>query len=147
MPWSNPRAVDPEEAYVAAISSCHMLTFLFVAAARRMREGVYTEEIDVRSSDELGELAGSFNAMQHAIADREREREELIIAGRDLGELGELEVQLADQIAAQRRSIVARARVIVAVDHAGNVAHRRVCRWRPRSGVCSGRLGDPLCGR
>ncbi|HUL81924.1 MAG TPA: EAL domain-containing protein [Gammaproteobacteria bacterium] len=43
-----------------------------VAAARRMREGVYTEEIGVRSSDELGELAGSFNAMQHAIADRER---------------------------------------------------------------------------
>ena len=43
-----------------------------VAAARRMREGVYTEEIEVRSSDELGELAGSFNAMQHAIADRER---------------------------------------------------------------------------
>lgn len=32
VPWSNPRAVDPEEAYVAAISSCHMLTFLFVAA-------------------------------------------------------------------------------------------------------------------
>ena len=43
-----------------------------VAAARRMREGVYTEEIAVRSSDELGELAGSFNAMQQAIADRER---------------------------------------------------------------------------
>ena len=41
-------------------------------AARRMREGVYTEPIDVRSSDELGELAGSFNAMQNAIADRER---------------------------------------------------------------------------
>jgi diguanylate cyclase (GGDEF)-like protein len=43
-----------------------------VAGARRMREGVYTESIDVRSSDELGELAGSFNAMQRAIADRER---------------------------------------------------------------------------
>jgi len=43
-----------------------------VAAARRMREGVYTEPIDVSSKDELGELAGSFNAMQHAIADRER---------------------------------------------------------------------------
>jgi diguanylate cyclase (GGDEF)-like protein len=43
-----------------------------VAAARRMREGVYTEEIRVQSSDELGELAGSFNAMQRAIADRER---------------------------------------------------------------------------
>jgi diguanylate cyclase (GGDEF)-like protein len=44
-----------------------------VAAARRMREGVYTEEIPVRSSDELGELAGTFNAMQRAIADRERQ--------------------------------------------------------------------------
>jgi organic hydroperoxide reductase OsmC/OhrA len=32
VPWSNPHAVDPEEAYVAAIASCHMLTFLFVAA-------------------------------------------------------------------------------------------------------------------
>ncbi len=44
-----------------------------VAAARRMREGVYNEPIDVASSDELGELAGSFNIMQHAIADRERQ--------------------------------------------------------------------------
>jgi len=42
-----------------------------VAAARRMREGVYTEPIDVQSSDELGELAEGFNAMQEAIADRE----------------------------------------------------------------------------
>jgi organic hydroperoxide reductase OsmC/OhrA len=32
VPWSNPGAVDPEEAYVASIASCHMLTFLFVAA-------------------------------------------------------------------------------------------------------------------
>lgn len=30
-PWSNPAHVDPEEAFVAAIASCHMLTFLFVA--------------------------------------------------------------------------------------------------------------------
>ena len=27
-PWSDPAAVDPEEAFVAAISSCHMLWFL-----------------------------------------------------------------------------------------------------------------------
>lgn len=32
VPFSDPAGVDPEEAYVAAISSCHMLTFLFVAA-------------------------------------------------------------------------------------------------------------------
>ena len=30
-PWSNPANVDPEEAYVAAVSSCHMLTFLYLA--------------------------------------------------------------------------------------------------------------------
>ena len=31
-PYSDPAHVDPEEAFVAAISSCHLLTFLFVAA-------------------------------------------------------------------------------------------------------------------
>jgi organic hydroperoxide reductase OsmC/OhrA len=31
-PWSNPSHVDPEEAFVAAISSCHMLTFLYLAS-------------------------------------------------------------------------------------------------------------------
>lgn len=32
VPMSRPEAVDPEEAYVAALSSCHMLFFLFFAA-------------------------------------------------------------------------------------------------------------------
>ncbi len=41
-------------------------------AARRMREGVYNEPINIPTADEFGELAGSFNAMQEAIADRER---------------------------------------------------------------------------
>ncbi len=31
-PWSNPAHVDPEEAFVAALSSCHLLTFLWVAS-------------------------------------------------------------------------------------------------------------------
>jgi organic hydroperoxide reductase OsmC/OhrA len=31
-PWSNPAHVDPEEAFVASVSSCHMLTFLYLAA-------------------------------------------------------------------------------------------------------------------
>lgn len=33
-PFSRPEHVDPEEALVAAIASCHMLTFLFLAAKR-----------------------------------------------------------------------------------------------------------------
>ena len=32
LPYSVAEAVDPEEALVAALSSCHMLTFLYVAA-------------------------------------------------------------------------------------------------------------------
>ncbi|HMK87360.1 MAG TPA: hypothetical protein VK437_15465, partial [Steroidobacteraceae bacterium] len=32
LPYSKPENVDPEEALVAAISSCHMLTFLYLAA-------------------------------------------------------------------------------------------------------------------
>ena len=32
VPWSNPANLDPEEAFVASISSCHMLTWLFLAA-------------------------------------------------------------------------------------------------------------------
>jgi organic hydroperoxide reductase OsmC/OhrA len=30
-PYSNPANTDPEEAFVAAIASCHMLTFLYLA--------------------------------------------------------------------------------------------------------------------
>jgi len=32
LPYSVAEAVDPEEAFVASLSSCHMLTFLFLAA-------------------------------------------------------------------------------------------------------------------
>jgi diguanylate cyclase (GGDEF)-like protein len=42
-----------------------------VAAARRMRAGVYSEPLEAPGTDELGELAQSFNAMQEAIAERE----------------------------------------------------------------------------
>ena len=34
IPMSDESAVDPEEAFVASISSCHMLTFLFIAAKK-----------------------------------------------------------------------------------------------------------------
>jgi organic hydroperoxide reductase OsmC/OhrA len=34
--FSDPAGVDPEEAFVASLSSCHMLTFLYLAARRRL---------------------------------------------------------------------------------------------------------------
>ncbi len=36
LPYSKEDAVDPEEAFVAAISSCHMLTFLYLASKQRV---------------------------------------------------------------------------------------------------------------
>ncbi len=42
-----------------------------VRAARRIREGDYSTPVNVKSEDELGELAVSFNAMQEGIAERE----------------------------------------------------------------------------
>ena len=43
-PMSNPAHVDPEEAYVAAISSCHMLTFLHVARIAGFQIDAYEDE-------------------------------------------------------------------------------------------------------
>lgn len=43
-PWSNPANVDPEEAYVASISSCHMLTFLWAASKRGFAVASYRDE-------------------------------------------------------------------------------------------------------
>ena len=41
-PWSNPANVDPEEAFVASVSSCHMLTFLYLAS----REGFQVDRYE-----------------------------------------------------------------------------------------------------
>src|SRR5437016_14430188 len=41
-PWSNPANLDPEEAFVASVSSCHMLTFLFLAS----KKGFQVESYD-----------------------------------------------------------------------------------------------------
>jgi organic hydroperoxide reductase OsmC/OhrA len=43
-PWSNPSNVDPEEAYVAAVSSCHMLTFLYLASKVGFQVNSYEDE-------------------------------------------------------------------------------------------------------
>jgi organic hydroperoxide reductase OsmC/OhrA len=46
LPWSDPAAIDPEEAFVAAVSSCHMLWFLSLAAEQGYRVDRYTDAAD-----------------------------------------------------------------------------------------------------
>jgi organic hydroperoxide reductase OsmC/OhrA len=43
-PYSNPAHVDPEEAFVASVSSCHMLTFLHLASKRGFQVDSYEDE-------------------------------------------------------------------------------------------------------
>lgn len=44
VPLSDPAGVDPEEAFVAALSSCHMLWFLSIAARRGFTVESYRDE-------------------------------------------------------------------------------------------------------
>src|SRR4029453_12592233 len=44
LPLSVAAAVDPEEAFVASLSSCHMLSFLYVAAKRGFVVDGYRDE-------------------------------------------------------------------------------------------------------
>ena len=56
-PYSNPAHVDPEEAFVAAISSCHMLTYLHVASKQGFQVDSYRDEaVGVVTKNEKGVL-------------------------------------------------------------------------------------------
>ena len=52
-PWSDPAGVDPEEAFVAAIASCHMLWFLSLAA----EQGFVVDSYDDEAIGTMGKLA------------------------------------------------------------------------------------------
>lgn len=55
VPYSNPANVDPEEAFVAAVSSCHMLTYLYVASRAGFLIESYTDEaVGVMTKNEGG---------------------------------------------------------------------------------------------
>ena len=57
LPYSDAAAVDPEEAYVAALSSCHMLWFLDLASRARLRVNSYTDAaVGTMAKDEQGRL-------------------------------------------------------------------------------------------
>jgi organic hydroperoxide reductase OsmC/OhrA len=54
-PWSNPANVDPEEAFVASIASCHLLTFLWVASKGGFQVESYDDDaVGVMSKNERG---------------------------------------------------------------------------------------------
>jgi organic hydroperoxide reductase OsmC/OhrA len=58
LPLSVAGAVDPEEAFVASLSSCHMLVFLSISAKKGFVVDSYRDEaIGVLAKDSVGKLA------------------------------------------------------------------------------------------
>ncbi|HAB18837.1 MAG TPA: OsmC family protein [Verrucomicrobiota bacterium] len=54
-PWSNPAHLDPEEAFVASVASCHMLTFLWLASREGFQADRYTDSaVGVMTKNERG---------------------------------------------------------------------------------------------
>ncbi|MGI8584447.1 MAG: OsmC family protein [Chitinophagaceae bacterium] len=58
VPMSDGKAVDPEDAFVASLSSCHMLFFLSLAAAQKYCIETYEDNAEgVMSKNEHGQMA------------------------------------------------------------------------------------------
>ena len=58
LPFSDPAAVDPEEAFVASLSSCHMLFFLSLAAKQGFVIDSYEDgAVGVMAKNEAGKMA------------------------------------------------------------------------------------------
>ena len=54
-PFSDPAAVDPEEAFVASVASCHMLTFLWLASRAGFAVAAYEDEaVGIMAKNERG---------------------------------------------------------------------------------------------
>ena len=57
-PYSDPAAVDPEEAFVASLAGCHMLWFLDIAARAGFRVDRYEDDAHgLMARDKQGKLA------------------------------------------------------------------------------------------
>ena len=80
VPWSNPACVDPEEGYVAALASCHMLTFLYLAAKAGFTVTHYRDDatgVMTRSAQGVEWVSRVTLAPRIAFADRQPTADEL----------------------------------------------------------------------
>jgi organic hydroperoxide reductase OsmC/OhrA len=69
LPWSDPAGVDPEEAFVASLASCHMLWFLSIAAERGWVVDRYTDEASgLMAKNAEGRLAITVVTLRPAVA-------------------------------------------------------------------------------
>ena len=82
LPWSEPAAVDPEEAFVASISSCHMLWFLSIAAKNDYCVDRYRDHaVGIMRKNEAGKM----------VVSRVNLRPETAFSGRRIPDFGALQ--------------------------------------------------------
>jgi organic hydroperoxide reductase OsmC/OhrA len=69
MPYSDPSAVDPEEAFVAALASCHMLWFLSIATKAGFCVQAYRDDAEgTMAANSRGKLCmTAVNLRPHAV--------------------------------------------------------------------------------
>ena len=69
LPWSDPAAVDPEEMFVASLSSCHMLWFLDIACRAGWCVDAYEDDaLGTMARDAGGRLAMTEVTLRPAVA-------------------------------------------------------------------------------
>lgn len=68
VPYSEEAHVDPEEAYIASLSSCHMLFFLSIAAKNKLIVDSYLDNATgVMAKDETGHMAMTVVTLKPAV--------------------------------------------------------------------------------
>jgi organic hydroperoxide reductase OsmC/OhrA len=74
LPYSDPSAVDPEEAFVAALASCHMLWFLAIAAKNGFCVQLYRDDaVGLMARNAQGKLCiTSVRLRPHAVFTRSK---------------------------------------------------------------------------
>jgi organic hydroperoxide reductase OsmC/OhrA len=73
VPLSQEAAVDPEEAFVASIASCHMLWFLSLAAVARFRVDQYADgAVGIIGKNAAGNTAMTSVTLHPRVTSRER---------------------------------------------------------------------------
>ncbi|MBK1685762.1 OsmC family protein [Rhodoferax fermentans] len=69
LPMSDAAAIDPEEAFVASLASCHMLWFLSIAAKQRFCVDRYQDSaVGVMAKNDQGKLAMTVVTLRPAVS-------------------------------------------------------------------------------
>ena len=69
LPWSDVSAVDPEEAFIAALSSCHLLTFVWLASRAGLCVDSYRDAADgLCERDGAGKLSMTVVTLRPEVA-------------------------------------------------------------------------------